>query len=170
MLYLINAPFYCFIFFYKLMEELVTDAKRWGGDCCEWSPAGSKTMRECIKSDNTLASWPPLFCALGHHLLMLPCKGNQASLRRPQSLSIILYILLPREDWGLSPASQKCDIIKRILIIAKFKMRVIYYKIQELEINIIVRVVIAVVISCFCLFSLCIRRRIFQQFDRLDLS
>ena len=29
MLYLINAPFYCFIFFFnKLMEEQVTEAKR----------------------------------------------------------------------------------------------------------------------------------------------
>ena len=70
----------------------------------------------------------------------------------------------------MSPTSQKCDIIKRILIKAKFKVRVIYYKIQELEINIIVRVVIAVLISCFCSFSLCVRRLIFQQFDRLDLS
>ena len=51
----------------------------------------------------------------------------------------------------MSPASQKCDIIKRILIKEKFKVRVIYYKIQELEINIIVRDVVAVV--CFlCAF------------------
>jgi len=127
-------------------------------------------MGECIKSDNTHASWPPLFCALGHHLLMLQCKASQASLRRPQILSIILYILPPREDWGVSPAFQKCDKIKRILINAKFKVRVIYYKIQELEINIIVRTVVAVVISCSCSFSLCVRRGIFQQFDRLDLS
>ena len=49
----------------------------------------------------------------------------------------------------MSPASQKCDIIKGILIKEKFKVRVIYYKIQELEINIIVPVVVAVVISCF---------------------
>ena len=70
----------------------------------------------------------------------------------------------------MSPTSQKCVIIKRILIIAKFKVRVIYYKIQELEINIIVRTVVAVVIYCSCSFSLCVRRRIFQQFDRLDLS
>ena len=67
----------------------------------------------------------------------------------------------------MSPASQKCDIIKRILINAKFKVRVIYYKIQELEIKVIVRVVVAVVISYSCSFSLCARRRIFQQFDRL---
>ena len=70
----------------------------------------------------------------------------------------------------MSPVSQKCDIIKKILTNAKFKVRVIYYKIQELEINIIVPVVVAVVISCFCSFSLRVRRRIFQQFDRLDLS
>lgn len=70
----------------------------------------------------------------------------------------------------MSPVSQKCDIIKKILTNAKFKVRVIYYKIQELEINIIVRTVVAVVISYFCSFSLCVRRRIFQQFDRLHLS
>ena len=93
------------------MEEQVTEAKRWRDLCCEKSPAGSKTMGEYIKSDNALAPWSFLLCALGHHLLILPCKANQAFVRA-KALSYT-YDMFPRKDWAVSSLPEKTANISR---------------------------------------------------------